>query len=467
MLRRSELERLSGQDAGFLYVESSTLFMHTLKLLVLRPSEAGERQPPEVLLRDVAARLLRYRAFRRRVVEVPFGLHHPVWIEDERVDLRAHVGRVFIPPPGGRAELDEAVAGVAARPLDRTRPLWELWLLEGLEDGSVGLLLKLHHAVADGVAAMRILTGALAPRPAPDDAAPPRDPTVPGRANLVLGALADHVRQAAALPALLARTSQRLSGVLRSEHAPVHAPIPVVDAPRTSFNRPLSPSRSFASATLSLEGVHQVKSAFGVTFNDVVLALVSGGVRHYLQEQAERPARSLIASVPMSDDGEGGGPRYSGNRLSNLFATLATDIDDPVERLREIHSVAAVAKARSRALGMDLVTAWSNYVPPLLLGLERRIWGMWPLGGRVPPPINLVVSNVPGPREPLALPGWDVTAIHSGGPVLESIGLNITVWSYGGGLHVGALACRDLLPEPARITKGMALALSELEARAS
>lgn len=474
------MQRLTGLDAAFLYMETPAHPMHTLKLLVLEPS--GPRMPlasgphgvgvHEALHAGLSARLHLLPSFRRRILRVPLGLHHPLWIEDPDFDLRAHLRRVSVPSPGTRAQVDAVVADIAGAPLDRARPLWEMWTLEGLEGGRTAVLVKIHHAVADGTAIARLLANVMTTEPSdlePEAASAAWAPDgVPSSWDLVAAAAVDQVAHAARLPALLGTTRRRIGALIANRRASkVRAPRPVLDTPATSFNGPLTGQRSFATVSLSLAEARAVKRAFGVTLNDVVIGLVSGALRSYLEARDELPPRPLIASVPVSSEHHADAARLGGNRVSSLFTTLATDVADPVERLRTIHTVSVEAKAVQAAIGSELMGEWAEYAPPPFFAWVLKQWAARRFAAHVPAAINLIVSNVPGPTSALFVPGHRLQAIYSVGPVLEGIGLNVTAWSYLDELHVGVLACREMVPEPHRITEGMRRALDELVARAS
>ena len=462
------MERLSGLDASFLYMESPAHPMHTLKLLVLEPTTAElEGSLHDRLHANLAARLDLLPPLRRRLLGVPLGLHHPLWIEDPSFDLSAHLRRAQVPAPGSRAQLDGIVAEIAAEPLDRRRPLWEIWSLEGLEHDRVAILVKIHHAVADGMAVAALLANVMTPEREPSDRTPWAPDRVPSPAELLADAAVDHARLLARLPGLAVRTARRGLALAWSRRgASVRTPWPILDTPPTSFNGALTGARAFATASLPLSDAKTIKAHFGVTLNDVVLAIVAGALRRYLDARGELPTRSLVASVPTASGAHDGAPRLTGNRVSSLFTSLATHVADPVERLRAIHAVTVEAKELQHALGTELLGDWAAYSAPGAVSWALRQWNDRRLADVFPAPINLIVSNVPGPHAPLSVPGHRLLAIYSVGPVLEGIGLNITAWSYQGELHVGILACRDMVPEPHLIADGLTVALGELLARA-
>ena len=461
------MERLTGLDASFLYNETPTLHMHTLKYTVLDVSTVPGGYDFERFQHELDRRLHLLPGFRRRIVQVPGQLHHPVWIEDPDFDLSYHVRRIGVPPPGGREQMDNVIADIASWQLDRSRPLWEIWMLEGLENGRVGFLAKIHHSVADGVAAAAMLANVMTTTPEDVDPPPPpetwRGEEMPTRSRLLVDALRDFVRSLVKLPGLLRRTAKgikRLSAHRKS--AEIATPRPILDTARTPFNGSLTAHRSFATSTLALADVKEAKTAFGVTINDIVLAMVAGSLRVWLDKRGALPDRALVAGVPVSTDDPDAIRRLGGNKVSNMFTTLATDIEDPIQRLRAIHDVTSAAKEVHNVLGADMLADWSEYTPPRPYSWFMRQYSRYGLAERVRPPINVVVSNVPGPREPLYVAGARMEGIYSVGPILEGIGLNVTVWSYCDQLNVGVIACREHIADPHEITDGMASALDEL-----
>jgi WS/DGAT/MGAT family acyltransferase len=461
------MRRLAGIDASFLYMETPTLHMHTIKVAVLEPAP-GVDYSIERVKADLRERMHLLPPFRRRVVEVPFGLHHPVWIEDPEFDLDRHVRRTTVPAPGGMREMDAVISAIAGVPLDRRRPLWELWVLEGLAGGRIAAVGKIHHALADGVAVAALLANVMAPtmRGLADPGTAPawRPEPVPSPARLLADAVRDHGGQLVRLPGLVGRTVRNLIAVARRRRrATPLPPLPMRDAPRTSLNGTLGARRVFASCDLPLADVRAVKSALGVTLNDVLLALVAGSLRRYLGRTGGLPARPLVAEVPVATDAPGA-HRLGGNRLSNIFTSLCTDVADPVARVRAIHEVTEAAKDFHQLLGPDLYEAWTQYAPPRPFSWWMRTYSRLRLADRHAPPVNVIVSCVPGPREVLGWPGGRLEAIYSVGPIIEGAALNVTAWSYVDRLCLGLLTCPDLVADLGGIVEGLRLALDEMVA---
>ncbi|MBV8950561.1 MAG: wax ester/triacylglycerol synthase family O-acyltransferase, partial [Actinobacteria bacterium] len=389
-------------------------------------------------------------SFRRRLVTVPLQLHHPVWIEDPDFDLHAHLHRAVLPAPGGHQELDDVMSEIVSTPLDRSRPLWELWVVEGLAGGHVAFVAKIHHCLADGVKAAELLATVLDDRPdAPEPETQRWHPEpMPSRRRLLVDALVDLVREIGRLPNLLVRTFRglRAAGKARKERA-VSPPLPF-NTPKLSFNTALTPHRRFVTTTLSLSDVKAVKSALGCTVNDVVLELCAGSLRLHLAERGELPDRALLAGVPTSTRQAAPSRDRSGagNQVSNLFTTLPVQLADPGTRLELIHETTKGAKEQLNLLGADMLADWSEITPPRPFAALVGLYSHFGLARRHRPPINLVVSNVPGPAEPLYISGARLLALYSMGPILENIGLNVTVWSYLDTLNFGIVACDDTLP---------------------
>jgi len=462
------MERLPGVDAGFLYMETPSMHMHTLKLSVIEPPEDGY---DFAMLRDeLDKRLHLLPPFCRRIVPVPFGLNHPVWYEDADVDIDAHLYRVVLHAPARWSDVERVVGEIASRPLDPDRPLWEIHAIEGLESGRIAILAKIHHALADGVASAALLANVMDSTPTTVPSVPReewhREP-LPQPTELRRDAVRDLWEDLRRLPELLRRTYEAVRALIRYRRAArVTPPRPVVDAPRTSFNRALTAERIFATTSLPLDDVKTVRRAFGVNFTDVVLAVVGGALRSWLLDRAELPAKPLVVGVPVAVDDALASSRLVGNRVSNLFTTLATDVADPVARLRRIAEVSEEARKFQEILGRDMLVRWTQFTPPKPFAAFMRAYSRLRLANLHPPPINLVVSNVPGPREELTIAGARLVDLYSVGPVLEGIGLNITVWSYLDRMNFAGISSPESLPDLRGIVDRLGPALDELVALA-
>jgi len=467
------MERLSGLDASFLSMETATMKLHVSAVMVFEPSArtADDTELPfERVRRVVGERLHLVPPLRRRAVRVPFGLHHPVWVEDPQFDLDFHVRRSSLPAPGGPSELSAFVGDVAGRPLDLDRPLWELHVVEGLESGYFAIVTKLHHAAIDGASGAEALAAFFDLGPEARLVAPPSAPwqpeRVPSERDLVTGALSSLTRQPERAASALRRTVGAVRGLsernrrLREEDGIEPPPAPF-SAPRTSLNGAISAHRRFAFLQAPLDDAQTVRRAFGGTVNDVVLACVAGALRRLLAERGEVPDDPLVAMVPMSTR-SAADVDVLGNKVHAMLVSLATTVVDPVERLRVISSGTRLAKEQARVLSEDLLREWAQLAVPALSSRLARLAGNVRLFDHVPALFNVLVSNIPGPDVPLWCAGARLVALYPVGPLADGVGLNVTVLSYAGTLYVGVLGCRGLVPEVDHVAHLLSDALGEL-----
>jgi diacylglycerol O-acyltransferase len=462
------VERLTGADASYLYMETPTLHMHTLKIALLDVTTVPGGYSFGLLQDELAARLHLLPQFRRRVVKVPFQIHHPVWVEDRDFDQSQHVQRDVVPAPGGMRELEEVIGRIASTPLDRSRPLWEIHVCEGMADGRIAVVTKMHHSLADGGAANALLANIMdeVPHAVPDEENEPweGEPT-PTRWELFRTALIAWFVQLTWVPGLVAKTARNVRETKRyKQTSTIAVPKPIKDTPRTSFNGAITPRRSFATAVLPFEDFRTVKNAHGVTLNDTVLGVVAGAMNAWLASHGETIAASLTAGVPMGTDDGSDGVRLIGNRVANLFTSLHTDIADPVARLQAISATTTEAKLVQRKLGMDLYENIWQFAPPALFSGFNLVYSRFKVADHHASPFNLVVSNVPGPPLTLHIGGATLDALFSVGPILEGISLNITVWSYQGKMSFSAITCPDNLPDVHHLMSLLTPALAELVA---
>jgi diacylglycerol O-acyltransferase / wax synthase len=455
------MERMEGVDAGYLYLETPTMHMHTLKLALIEPPAALDFA---AFTDQLLARLDRLPPFQRRILPVPASLNHPLWITDGEIDPERHVFHHRLPAPADMAELEALIGRIASAPLARDVPLWEVHVCEALADGRIAVVGKMHHAIADGAAANALLANLTdAVGPVPGTAVPVSAESVPPGWRQVWLGLRDAVVQLFTLPALLGRTATAVLRVRRRERERARVvPRPVLDVPRVSFNGALSADRCFTTATVPLADIKSVRHRHGVSINDVVLAVVAGALRAWLDDRGERPSRALVAGVPVSTDAPGSGPRLGGNRVSNLFTSLATDVDDPHRRLHLISRTTASSKVIQQTLGPQMLIDWVQFAPPAPLSGVMRLYSRSQAASRHPAPFNLVVSNVPGPREPVTIGGTRLDDLFSVGPILEGIGLNITAWSYVDRMNFSFLACPALIDDLTSLAARLGPALDEL-----
>jgi WS/DGAT/MGAT family acyltransferase len=420
----------------------------------------------EAIQKLMANRIHLLAPFRRRLVTVPFGLDHPVWIEDPDFDLESHIRRIGVPAPGSMHELAEIVADIAARQLDRTRPLWEMWVVEGMEDGQVAIVTKMHHSAIDGVSGAELMVHIFDLEPDHVTVEPPaqswQPEKPPGDLSLLMSSLARQAMSPVRMLRLAARSRRNLTSVVRrvasggSDASPNTLPF---TAPRTPFSGAITPHRSVAFGRASLEDLKVTKKAFGTTVNDVVLAACAGSLRSWLLAHGGLPDKPLVVTCPVSVREEG---KEAANQVSAMFVALPIQMDDPVQRLLAIRQATIGAKDMHRAIGADTLTDWAEFASPAVFARAARLYTSMRLADRHRPIHNLVISNVPGPPIPLYCAGARVQAVYPLGPVMEGAGLNITVLSNMGNVDIGAIACREAVPDLWDIADGFVAAVSEL-----
>jgi diacylglycerol O-acyltransferase / wax synthase len=479
------LRQLSGVDAVFLYMETRNSFGHVSSVSVYENPGHGY-QPFDTFRSQVEARLPLIEPFRRRLVTVPLELDHPYWANDPDFDLDFHVRSIGLAPPGNEEQLANQVARIISRPLDRTRPLWEAYVIEGLEGGDFAILTKVHHATIDGASGAELLTMLL--DPSPNTVFEPIDDTwkpdvVPSQFDMFTRGVTNLGRSPQRLIKYQARLVKHLTrsrgtglsdmlGMVRpfapsmrnSPREEVRDAPPVLpsrSAPPTPFNRSITPHRRFAYRSASLSRIRTLKSAYGVTVNDIVMTICAGALRAYLTELGELPGDPLVAMVPVSIRTGKEENKWT-NRVSAIFASLPTHLDNPAERVRFMNEAMLAAKGQFDLIPADALADFTQFAPPALATRALRMATAARLGDRLNMPVNVVISNVPGPREPLYLPGGArLKHYYPVSTIVEGQGLNITVQSYLDTLDFGLVACRELVPDLWHVAD---LCLAEIDA---
>ncbi len=464
------MQRMTGIDPMFIYSDTPETPMEIAYACVFDPTELDGGYSFERVTGVLRARIPTLEPFRRRLMPVPLGLDHPRWVDDPHFDLANHLHRVALPAPGGEPEFRAIVAEVMGRPLTPEQPPWEMHVIEGMADGMVGLIAKMHHAVIDGVAGAEILAKLLDLTPEGSAVTEPCPPWVPARlpspTRLVTDALPSFLRSPIrGLRAVreVGRTAVRLARCALDERlGPVSFPLGAPD----TFESPVRARRAVAFAELDMAEVRALKSRFGSTINDVVLAICSGALRTHLAAHGEDLESPLVAVVPVSVRAETDAAAL-GNHLSAMFVPLANDRKTPLERLRTVTAASASCKGQERAVGYGpMATLLADAVPPVVS------WPIIQLGVRSGVlrklrPGNLMVSNVPGPDFPLYFAGMELRSVHPLGPVVDGVALNVTVQSYRDSLFVGINACASAVPDLPDLTRAMADELSLLSRMAA
>ncbi len=455
------MQQLSGLDASFLYLETPNAPMHVGGFAIYDPSTVpgGQTLRFTEILRNIERRLHLARSFRQKVVNVPLNLDRPWWVEDESFDLEYHVRHIALPQPGDWRQLCIQAARLHSRSLDLTRPLWELYVIEGLDGvpglpkGSFAILFKVHHAAIDGVTGAEIIAALHDLEPEPRSLPKPErgwepepDPTpwdLLARAtwNTTTRPFGFGELALRTMPAFAQLSSEFYSRRLRPERLPG-------EAPRTRFNGTVSPHRVVEGRSFDLAEIRRVKTSVeGATVNDVVLAVCGGALARYLRAKGELTERPLIAMAPISvrsEDEKGKG----GNRVSGMAVGIGTHIDDPVARLQNVHQGAVESKALVSAIGARLMTDYSQFIPSATAGLAARLYSQLALANRSQPFFNTVITNVPGPQMPLYAHGARLVSQYGMGPVGDGIGLIHPVFSYCGQITIAVTACREMMPDP-------------------
>ncbi|MGN9840216.1 WS/DGAT/MGAT family O-acyltransferase [Nonomuraea sp. H19] len=467
------MPQLSALDAQFLHFETATNVANIAGLAVLD----GDLNRAD--LQGLLERRLPYvPALRRKLAPVPFGLDHPYWVQEDDLDLDYHVREIGLPPPGDDRQLSEQVSRLHPRRLDRGRPLWEIYLIHGLPAGRMGLYTKIHHAAVDGIGGADVLAALLdtSPTPAPPPpSAPERDEPPPGGPEMLARGLARMAVNPAHAVRFAARAIPHLdeipvvswlpgaglvSGLARKLAGTGQAPeLPTPPAPKTPFSGPVSQHRRFAFVSLPLEEIKRVRKAFGVTVNDVVMAVCAGALRRWLAAHGGVPRQPLVAGVPFSLREAGGEGR--GNQVSIMTAPLAVHLDDPVARLNEVRYATQRIKDRFSLAPARWLREFSESMPAALMGLASR--SAFGLVGQTAPPINVIISNVPGPQFPLYVCGARLLNHYPVSVITDvSGGVNITAFSYDGSVDIGVITDREMIPDAWELTGHLRAALDEL-----
>ena len=465
------MHRMAGMDASFLYFETPTMLMHIVGVVVLDPADVDGAFGSDEVIEVLQDRLHLIPPLRWRALRPPVGIDHPMWIEDPDFDLADHVTRVSSDQPMSWHDLEDLVGDIAGQPLRRDRPMWEMWVVEDLEEGLVALVTKIHHSLMDGggggdlMASIFDLSADAPPiKPPAEPWAPDEIPSSSAQITSSLSSLAARQRK---VPGALARTTSSLVASVRTwasqrsggDETPLFAP-------RTLLNGVLSQERAVSLTRVDLDTVREVRHAFGTTINDVVLAASGTALRNSLLARGQLPERDLIAAVPVSVRSETAHEEIQ-NRTSNMMVEIPIHPGDPVERLMAVHAKTSRSKALQTAFGSETLAEMTSFAFPLLMSTSANLYTRLGLARLHPPVFNLIISNVPGPPIDLYCAGAKVVGIFPMGPVMEGSGVNITVLSESNHLNIGVMACPKIVPDVDEIGAGIVAAVSELSVEAN
>lgn len=475
------MQQLTGLDATFITQESERMPMHISFLLFYDPSTAaGGFVRFKDILRTFESRLDRSPVFRRKLLPVPFGVDHPYWVEADDFDLEYHVRHIALPAPGDWRQLSIQVARLHSRMLNRSRPLWEAYVIEGLDNiewlpkGSFAVFLKMHHSAIDGIAGLEIVGAIHDLKPTPATANSSRTnpgsnerqkiERAPGELGLLARAFVNNLKQPVTMATSASKFIPAVGRIREGLKAQRFKSTPALAKQNIRFNGEVSANRAVDSCFFELNDIKAIKNAVpGATVNDVVITIISGALRRYLQDKDELPAESLVCAAPIStrtDEELGSG----GNRVSVMMINICTDIADPLQRLQQVHKESTSSKEYTNAVGARTLSELSESAPPLLTALGMRAVLRLSLIAGATSPINTVISNVPGSRVPLYMGGARLVKTAAFAPITDNMGLLHGILSQEGGLSISFNSCREMLPDPAFYAQCINASFSELQA---
>lgn len=450
------MKHLSGLDATFLHFETPEMPMHVGSLNVLELPKGYKGDFYEDAKAFMASRIHLADVFTRKLALMPFDLSNPVWVDDDDIDIDYHVRHITLPRPGTNRQLQQYVARLHSSLIDRSRPMWEFYIIDGLQSGDVALYTKVHHAGIDGQAGVEVGKAIFDLEPTGRVVKPPRDKPRRngyqlGMAELATAALRNTAAQYVKLYKMLPALGKALSSLATpsADSAPADAKALAkrfdMTAPRTPFNVSITNQRSFAGRTIPLAETKAIAKHFGVTLNDVVMATVSGALRSYLKDSNELPDKSLVAGVPVSL--REAGDDTANNQASMILVSLASDIKDPLERLKAIHKSSTQSKSTMNKFKAVVLDDFPMFGAPWLMSGVASMVGRSGLVNVLPPMANVAISNVAGAPFPMYFAGALVTCYYPVSIASQGMALNVTVQSYNGRMDYGLIACRRAVPD--------------------
>jgi WS/DGAT/MGAT family acyltransferase len=463
------MKSLGGLDASFLYMETPQTPMHVAGLSIVELPKGFHGNFYEVYKRHLAARLHLFPVLMKKIVPVPWDIDHPIWIDDEELDIDYHIRNLGLPKPGTMQQLEELVGRLHSNFLDRSRPLWEFYVIDGLADGRVAIYTKIHHAAVDGGAGMALTNMMYDTSPAGRQVAPPPPSSSvkhapPDALELIGGAyrnmLSQQVSALQKIPDILKAIASVTMPVVRNVVRLPTQRLPNLIAPKTILNATITSQRAFTARSLPLAAAKTIAKETGTKLNDVVMATCAGALRRYLIEKHALPKEPLVAFVPVSLRDPGN--TDANNQVSGMLCSLATDIRDPLERLKAIQESSQQAKDLSGKVRDAQPRDFSIFGAPFVMHEAMELYGRSHLADRLPPPANVVISNVPGPQTPLYVAGAKVLTLYPVSIPAHGMALNLTVQSYCGSLDFGLTACRKTVPDLRKLAGYLEESLQEL-----
>ncbi len=466
----SSIEQISAQDATFLYAESPTSPMHIGSLTIVEGSLNFED-----FKAILASKLHLMPKFRKRLLNVPFNLDYPYWVDDPNFDIDLHIDRIKLPDPANWKTLREITASIFSGSLDLRRPLWSVSFIEGLDEisqipkGSVAIITKIHHVMIDGASGVGLM-GLLfdkdkedrrksIPLPKPYEPDP-----LPDELSLLLKSSSKFIKDPLKAPVTIGETALALikgqaNKKLKGKKAFNRRSFSV---PRTIFNNNVSPKRTWGTALLSFNRVNTLRKIMGVSVNDMILAICSGALRRYLLEKDKLPSQSLVANVPISIRVEGEQQKME-NKISNMLVPIATHIKDPIERLEYIQEQTEIGKSKHKAVGAKSLMKMAESVPFGLANLAAGLYSRYDIKELIRPPFNCTITNVPGPKGLLYLRGHKIVSTFGLTPVLDGFGLIIAAFSYNGQITITTTSDANTMPDADKFSRYIRESANELE----
>lgn len=467
----SSIEKISGQDATFLYTESPNSPMQIGTLTVVEDSLQFEE-----FKAIVASKLHLIPKFRKRLLNVPLDLDYPYWVDDPNFDLDLHINRVKLPEPSNWKMLREMTGSIFSNPLDLRRPLWSITFIEGLDKvsqvpkGSVAIVSKVHHVMIDGSSGVGIM-GILfdkseaeqhkpIPRPKPFEPDP-----LPDEFSLLLKSSYDFFKDPFKIPKLIGETASSMAKAQIRSRFKVQPKLfdKRYPTPKTIFNNSVSPKRTWGTAILSLDRINTLRKIMGVTVNDLILAICAGGIRTYLKEREQLPMQPLVANVPISIREKTATNKELNNQISNMLVRLGTHIEDPLERLEYIHEQANRGKTRHKAIGAKALSKMADAVPFGLANLAAGLYTKYNIKEFHRPPFNVTITNVPGPQKALYIRGRKILSSFGLTPVLDGFGLILAAFSYNGLVTITATSDANTMPDADKFARDIRESANSLE----
>jgi WS/DGAT/MGAT family acyltransferase len=463
------MKPLGGIDASFLYMETPQTPMHVAGLSTVELPRGFKGSFYDAYKRHIAGRLHLFPVLKKKIVPVPWDIDHPIWVDDDELDIDYHIRHLGLPEPGTIEQLEELVGRLHSNFLDRSRPLWEFYVIDGLADGHHAIYTKIHHAAVDGGAGMALTNMMYDVSPAGRQVEPPprsgTGPKGPPDPLEMLGSafknmLSQQVGALQRIPDILKAIASVAAPVVRNVVRLPAQGLANLVAPKTMLNASITSQRAFTARSLSLADAKAVAKQTGTKLNDVVMTICAGALRRYLLEKHGLPKEPLVAFVPVSL--REAGNTEQNNQVSGMLCSLATNLKDPVERLNAIQASSLEAKELSGKIKDATPRDFSIFGAPFILHEAMELYGRSHLADRLPPPANVVISNVPGPQTPLYVAGARVLTLYPVSIPAHGMALNLTVQSYCGSLDFGLTACRKTVPDLRKLAGYIDESLAEL-----